>query len=496
MRRRLWIWIGVLSAVASPLAAQQDTGGADTVSLSLPEALRRAGEESEEVKLAEANVELARTEIAAARAAALPQLNANLGYVRTLASVFDTGGGFSLPDSLRFDPDPGLPLEERVRYLEDKTPAAAIGALGGLFSNLPFGRENAYMASISGSQLLYSGGRVGAALDIAESYRAAAQAGLAQQAAEVRLQVRGAYYQALLAQEIADIAGAALEQADRFLSQEQLRRRAGSASELEVMRAEVARDNLRPQLVQARNAADLAMLNLKRLVDLPLTQPVRLTTELEVPRLSDTAAVRPSPELIEAHAATLAAAQEQVAIRDKAVDIARGASLPNVSMQTNYARQLFPSQMFAFTESWRPDWTVSLNVSVPIFSGFRRRAELQRSQVQLEQSRLQLEQLREGLQLQYEQARGEKERALSAIQARQRTVDVAQRVYDLTVLRYERGLATQLEVSDARLSLLQARTNLAQASADYYIADTGQARASAGAMPPTQSPTAPGGAAR
>ena len=36
------------------------------------------------------------------------------------------------------------------------------------------------------------------------------------------------------------------------------------------MRAEVSRDNLRPQLVQARNAADLALLNLKRLVDLPL----------------------------------------------------------------------------------------------------------------------------------------------------------------------------------------------------------------------------------
>ena len=47
----------------------------------------------------------------------------------------------------------------------------------------------------------------------------------------------------------------------------------------------------------------------------------------------------------------------------------------------------------------------------------------------------------------------------------------AQRVYDLTVLRYEQGLASQLEVSDARLALLQARTNLAQALADYYTAD-------------------------
>ena len=53
---------------------------------------------------------------------------------------------------------------------------------------------------------------------------------------------------------------------------------------------------------------------------------------------------------------------------------------------------------------------------------------------------------------------------------------MAQRVYDLTVLRYDQGLATQLEVTDARLSLLQARTNLAQAITDYYIADVGRER--------------------
>jgi outer membrane protein TolC len=50
-------------------------------------------------------------------------------------------------------------------------------------------------------------------------------------------------------------------------------------------------------------------------------------------------------------------------------------------------------------------------------------------------------------------------------------------VYDLTVLRYERGLATQLEVTDARLALLQARTNLARAVSDYYIADASVTRA-------------------
>ena len=71
----------------------------------------------------------------------------------------------------------------------------------------------------------------------------------------------------------------------------------------------------------------------------------------------------------------------------------------------------------------------------------------------------------------------EVERARASIQARERTVQQAQRVYDLTVLRYEQGLASQLEVSDSRLALLQARTNLAQATADYHIANARVTRA-------------------
>jgi hypothetical protein len=60
------------------------------------------------------------------------------------------------------------------------------------------------------------------------------------------------------------------------------------------------------------------------------------------------------------------------------------------------------------------------------------------------------------------------------------------------VLRYNQGLATQLEVTDARLGLLQARTNLAQAISAFYLADAGVARAAGTpAVAPTLRPAAP-----
>jgi outer membrane protein len=468
------------AAAAQEPAVVPTAARGDTVGLSLDEAVRRALGQSEEVRLARSQVQLAETQVREARATVYPQVNAQLGYTRTFASAFDGGGGgFTLPDSLQFRPDSLASVEERLRYLERNAPLAGLGGLGSLFGNLPFGQENAYTATLSGSQLLYSGGRTGAALRIARDYRQVAELTLVEQTADIELRVRSAYISALLAQELATGAQQALEQAEAFLAQERLRLGAGRASELEVLRAEVSRDNLRPQLVQALNAAELSVLDLKRLVDIPLDAPVALTTPLTVPTAEALAQPAIAAEAV-ARRASVEAAERQVSIAEQNIRIARGAFLPNVSLNMNYGRQLFPSSTFDFSGDWRTDWTAGVNVQVPIFSGGQRAAQLQRARVQAEQARLQLSQLREGVQLQYTQAAAERERARTAIAARQTTVGAAQRVYDLTVLRYQQGLATQLEVSQSRLELLQARTNLAQAVSDFLIADANVTRSIGG----------------
>ena len=480
----------VTPAVASAQTPQQPSArradraapvSRDTVRLELSDAIARAVGQSEEVRLARSQVDLANAQVTAARSAALPQIDGNLSYTRTFDSPFNTGTGFTLPDSLKFEPDPTLPLEERVRYLEDRAPSAGLGGLGSLFGNLPFGQANSYVLSGSLSQPVYSGGRVGAGLAIAREYLDASRLGLDESLADIELDVQNAYYRALLAAELETISRAAVAQAERFLKQERLRLEAGEASDLDAMRAEVSLENLRPQLVEAQNAASLAVLDLKRLIDIPLDQPVVLTTALTAPSATELAAPEVDARTVLGRRAAVQAAERQVEIRRQQVRVARGALLPSVSVNMNYGRQIFPSDVFRFSgQDWRTDWNASVNVSVPIFSGFRRQAEIDQARITLDQERLRLGQLRESVQLEYEQARGERERAAATIAARQRTVDQAQRVHDLTVLRYEQGLATQLEVSDARLALLQARTNLAQAISDFRIADASLTRSLGG----------------
>ena len=477
--KRLLI-MAVLLAAGTQGAQAQTAASTDTLALSLPQALARSIELSDEVKLARAQVDIAKAQVKDVRAGALPQINANLGYTRTFASQFDTGG-FELPDSLKFEPDSTKSLEERVKYLEDKAEIAGLGGIGLLFGNLPFGQANQYVATISGSQLLFSGGRTGAALAVAKNFREAAEMQLTEQMADIELAVRSAYYRTLFATELERISEAAVLQAEKFLEQERLRERTGAASELDVLRAEVALANLRPQAVSARNSAENTALDLKRLLNIPATQPIKLTTPLDVPAAADLAQRAAATNEVLMQRASIAAAERNVRMRELAVRIAKGAYLPEIRVGMNYGRTAFPTSTFNFSGvDWRADWNATLGVQIPIFDGLRRGAQVDLAQVQLNQAQLQLAQLREGVQLQYQQAAGERQRAATTIVAREQTVTQAQRVYDLTVLRYDRGLATQLEVSDARLALLQARTNLAQALSDYYVAEATVTRALGG----------------
>ncbi|MHB8840133.1 MAG: TolC family protein [Gemmatimonadaceae bacterium] len=436
--------------VALPVGAQQPAPG-DTIRISLDQALSRAGAVGEEARLARSQVEIAATQVKSARSAALPALDGSFSYQRTYASPFQIKAPAADPGDTTTNP------------------------LAKMFANLPFGRVNQYTANLTATQAIFSP-RLGSALRIANYYQSASRLGLREQLAETEYQVRTAYVNAQLAAELEASAREALAQATRFLEQERLRLSAGTGSELNLLRADVSLENLKPQLVDAQNAAAISTLNLKRLINVPLTTPLLLTTHLTTPALR--AEERLDPAAVATQRAAVKAEQENVRIANEIVKQAIAAYIPSLDFRMSLGRIMYPQQVYALNgRDWLTDWNASFTVKVPIFSGFKRGADLSQARIGLRQEQDRLAQLREAVQVQYEQALGERTRAAAAIAARSRTVEQAQKVYDLTVLRYDQGLATYLEVSDARLGLLMARSNYAQAVAQYHIADAGLQRA-------------------
>jgi outer membrane protein len=449
----------VAGALAVPTPAQGQAR------LSLAEAERRAVERGEEVALIREQIGQAEDEITQVRAGAFPEVSANLAYTRSIRSIFD---------GLTLGGEPGNGAGNG---------GAGGGGNGGdnPFADLPFGRPNTWVAGLRVTQPLYAAGRVSIGLDIADKVRETLQLELAETEAEVRLQVREAYFQAVFARLLVEISEEAWALADDQLRRVEGFQAQGVASELDVLTARVERDNLEPQRVESRSAARLALLNLLRIIQLPQDADVALTTPLEAELADvDREGLRRALE----DRALLQAARAGVRIEEDQVRLARSGYRPTAGAFLDLGWQAFPATVFP-TEGggWREDWNAGFQVSIPIFNGFRTRAEIGSARSGVRQAELRFSQLREGLELELESGLSDLETALSQVEARRGTVEEARRLVELAELRFAAGSGTALELSNTRLLLQQARLNEVEALLRYVGALARLERVSGGSLP-------------
>jgi outer membrane protein len=441
----------------------------DTLRLGLADAMRHALAVSEEVEAAKAQLDRANSFVTQSRSQVLPQLNAGFSYTRQLASVYDTDG-VSVP---AFEPDTTASLEDRVRYLEENVPTAALSGLGTFFSDLPFAAENNWAASLGLSQKVYQGGALLGALRAAGHVRAAADAALADAKTDLVQGVMESYLGSLLTDQLVAIAGLGYDQANEQYEYVRLRHEVGKASDFDLLQAEVQRDNQRPLVVEAENARSLAYLNLRRLLNLSPRKPLVLADTLLAPSapvpdiagidrdaLATEAELRPAVRTVE----------ETVAAREQGVKVASGARYPEVSLFATYGQQAYPGEFFPGSGDWADDLAVGLRVNVPIFDGFLISGRVSEAKAQLRADEQRLAILREERRLAVEQRVGELERARADLLSRKQTVQFAGRVHELARLRFEEGAANLFNVSDARISEQLARVNEARARYDMLVA--------------------------
>ena len=455
--------------------------------LTLGDALALADETSEQVLIAEAGVTRAESEEQRIRSEWFPQLSASASYDRALASefegIFDAAG----PPCTPFTLNPQAPLGDRVaeieRALRDCPPTGNLFGGGGggegdgdADRSLPFGRANTYRVNLAFSQNVYTGGRLAAQQARARIGRANAALTLTSTRAQLALDISQAYFDAVLSERLVTIAEATFAQAERTAEQVRQQREAGRLAEFDLVRAQVTRDNQRPEVIRRRNARDVAHLRLKQLLELPLDTTLQLVANLEEPSLPP-----PSVRLAEAIAAAetgttggrirtaVTQAGNDVQQREAGVRLARAQRLPAVSVTSAYGRVAYPSGIPGLGD-FRTNWTVGATAQVPLFTGGRIKADEIAARADLAETQARLQLTRELAMLDEASARLELANARAGWEATGGTIQQAQRAYEIAELRYREGVSTQLELSDARLLLQQAEANRAQAARDVQIA--------------------------
>jgi outer membrane protein TolC len=418
----------------------------DTLRLEIAEAVSRALSTSDESRIADAQVALADAQVTSARATGLPQLRLNSGYTQVLQN-------------------------------------ARADIVGSLF------RQNyTYNTNLNFQQAIFQGGRIVAASQAAARVERATLASREETRATLAVNAQRVYLNAAFTARIAEIQRRNLELADERVTQAEQLERAGRASRYDVLRARVERANLQPFALQAESDRALAELELRRFLDLPLDVPIVLATTLDPVRVRELAAAAVADTTPAGTRAAVRAAEATASARDAGIRVARAELLPTINASFVMGYLALPSSngfptTVEETNGWFPDRNVQVQMSWPLFQGMRIKGNIDLAQAQAMIADLEVRRAREQADVDVATARAELERARAVANARESTVNEAEEAFELATLRFNRGIGTQLEVSDAQLALLTARSTEARATFDLFLAVAEHARARAEAIP-------------
>jgi outer membrane protein len=457
--RAIGATVAALLLLVLPLAlhAQAATRAVPST-LSLDDALRLAEQRSTSVRAAAAGLDRARGQVRQTNSQLLPQINGSASYQRALQNQFQA--------------------------ISEQFPDTS-GSGGGI-ANSPlaaiFAAPNTAILSLSATQNLWTAGRLSAQRAGAEAQRDAADLTLTSTKAQALLDVAQAYYDAVAAERFAAIADSTLALTERTLTQVQLAREVGTAAEFDLLRARVTRDNQRPLAIQARGNRTAALLRLKQLLALPLQAPLTLTTpirddagiasEAMAPvRLDDERTITPDTSV--ASRATVRQAEAQLRAQEQALTAARLSRLPALQLSSTYQRFAYPPEgtfLPSDFDLYFPNWTVTLGLSFPVFTGGRLAGDRMVAQANVAEARARLQQSREGAELDALLALTALEQAQAAYLASVGTDAQAEQAYRIAEVRFQEGLSTAVELTETRVQLEQARLQRVNSARDLEVA--------------------------
>src|SRR5437773_6026718 len=316
-----------------------------------------------------------------------------------------------------------------------------------------------FLAQVQLSQLLFDFGKTLAATDASRKLAEVAVEDVELQRQLIALAVKEAYTNTLFSQRLIRVQEQALERGELNLRSAKGFFDVGTRPKSDVARAEVDVANARVDLIRARNAYRSAIVALNIAMAIGVDSPTKIVDNLiyqpvSMDRLQLRGeALRQRPEYRQARLRAAAAeATERQTFRNFFPDISGSGTYGGTQPQLNEA------------------WTLGLTLSWSIFDGGSRIARYQEAKANVEGARARVKSTELDILQNVEQAEIAVEEAQERIQAAQALVASAQENFRLAQGRFDAGVGTILELTDAQLALTQAQNTEAQALADYRIA--------------------------
>jgi OMF family outer membrane factor len=427
-------------ALAAPAAAQSPRP------LTIDEAVRLGLEQSPRLAEIRARESAASHAIAARQALRRPVLTALGGYLRT-------------------------------NHVEEFAVPQPGGALRVIFPDIP----SNYRARAEISAPLYTSGRIDWLVESAQADRRAVAADVRAAEQDLRLDITRAYWSLVTARETVRVIDVALSRADAVVADVKSRVDAGVLPPNDLLSAQAQRARQSVRLIEARQAAGVAEMDLARLTGLPVGGSIVPASPVDQPPAGADEVVTQPIDALLARARAARPEREGLAERQAASRATAAATVAGLRPQVHALAAVEPARpnprFVPRADQWNTAWDLGVTVSVPLWDGGRARAEQAVALAQADAAGHRLREFDAGVEVEVRQRRLEIDSTRAAIAASSEAVVAATEARRVVEERFAAGVATSTDVLDGQLALLEAELELTRLSAALRLVEARLLRA-------------------
>jgi outer membrane protein TolC len=252
----------------------------------------------------------------------------------------------------------------------------------------------------------------------------------------------------------------------------------------DLLTAQAQRAHQNVQLIQARNAAAIAEIDLARLIGVDLDQPIVAATGVNQAVGGAEAAAAQSVAALVTRARESRSERTALQERQAGLRSAAAAALAGTRPQIGGVAAIEPSrpnQRFVpRTEEWKTSWDLGINLTWPLWDGGRARADHAASLSQADALGHRLDDFDAQVAVEIRQRLQDLSANHAALQAAGEGVAAAEEARRVIGERFNAGVATPTDVLDAQDALLQAELERTQISAALRLDEARLLRAIGG----------------
>jgi len=431
-KRPLWetgAW-ALLLCLLVPLPASPQ----EPAAFSLKEARDYALQYNYDAQKSQLDLMAARKRIRETIGIGLPQINSSIGYTNNIELPT-----MIIPD---FFGDPN-------EYIE-----------------IQFGTQHNANLNLQVQQLLFNGSYF-VGLQASRIYEQLATEGLERTRLDVVETVSQTYYLILVSQESQRIIQGNIQNLEKTLYEIRERYKEGFVEETDADVIQISVTALKNSLQNLQKQTETAYQLLKFQMGIDLSEEVRLTNGLED--------IISAQDIDKALAGSFYLAdnvdyrliQTQEGLAEMNLKNERAQYWPSVAAfySLAWAAQRNSFNFFDFDNRWYRSQAIGINLNIPLFKSGSQRARVQQASIALDQARKTTRQVSQGLLLEEAQAKNDLSSAFENYINMRDNMALAQKVYDKTLIKYQEGLASSTDLTQANDRFLSTQSSYIQAMA-------------------------------